>query len=88
LAPDGRWPTVIYGLPEWLIGRIPLKVIDAWFEMTTLTQPDGVESAVMYANTQGTDTHNDYIHGHGHVSKDPVPGAANWFMWVWVPHAC
>jgi len=85
---DGRWPTVIYGLPEWLIGRIPLKVIDAWFEMTTLTQPDGVESAVMYANTQGTDTHNDYIHGHGHVSKDPVPGAANWFMWVWVPHAC
>jgi hypothetical protein len=56
--------------------------------MTTLTQPDGVESAVMYANTQGTDTHNDYIHGHGHVSNDPAPGAASWFMWVWVPHAC
>jgi len=85
---DGRWPTVIYGLPEWLIGRIPLKVIDAWFTMATVCQPSPYEAAVLYANTQGTDTQNDYIHGHGHVSPDPVPGTAGWFSWTWVPHAC
>lgn len=85
---DGRWPTVIYGLPESWFGRFPIKIIDAWFEMTSLTQPDWCESAVLYANTEGTDTQNDYIWGRGHVSKDPVPGAANWFMWCWVPHAC
>jgi hypothetical protein len=85
---DGRWPTVIYGLPEWMVGRHPMKVIDAWFTMTSLTQPDWAEAAVMYANTAGTDTHNDYIHGHGHVSSDPVPGAANWFSWTWVTHPC
>jgi hypothetical protein len=85
---DGRWLNVIYGLPEWIFGRIPIKVIDAWFMMATLTQPDWAESAVLYANTAGTDTQNDYIHGHGHVSNDPVPGSANWFSWTWVPHGC
>jgi hypothetical protein len=85
---DGRWLTVIYGIPESMYTRSPLKVIDAWFEMTSLTQPDWAESAVMYANTEGTDTQNDYIHGHGHVSPDPIPGAAGWFSWSWVPHAC
>lgn len=85
---DGRWPTVIYGIPEWLIGRSPLKVIDAWFAMTSLVQPAPYEAAVLYANTQGTDTQNDYIWDRGHVSSDPVPGAANWFSWTWVPHAC
>lgn len=85
---DGRWLSVIYGFPSWLIGRFPIKIIDAWFEMTTLTQPDWAESAVLYANTAGTDTQNDYIWGHGHVSNDPVPGAANWFMWTWIPHGC
>jgi hypothetical protein len=85
---DGRWLTVIYGLPEWMFGRFPLKVIDAWFEMTSLCQPSDFEAAVLYANTQGTDTHNDYIHGHGHVSPDPRPGAANWFCWTWVAHRC
>ena len=85
---DGRWPSVVFGLPEWLIGRIPLKVIDAWFAMTSACQPAPYEAAVLYANTAGTDTHNDYIWGHGHVSADPVPGAANWFSWTWVAHAC
>lgn len=85
---DGRWLSVIYGIPEFMFGRIPIKVIDAWFIMATLCQPDDVECAVLYANTQGTDTQNDYIHGHGHVSPDPVPGSANWFMWTWVPHKC
>jgi hypothetical protein len=71
-----------------MIGRFPMKVIDAWFEMSTLTQSGSVQSAVMFANTEGTDTQNDYIWGHGHVSKDPVPGAANWFSWTWIPHWC
>jgi hypothetical protein len=85
---DGRWLTVIYGLPEWLVGRHPLKVIDAWFAMTSLAQPAPYEAAVLYANTQGTDTQNDYIWDHGYVSPDPIPGAANWFSWTWIPHAC
>lgn len=86
---DGRWLNVIYGL-SFLFGdsRFPIKVIDAWFIMTTLTQPDWAESAVMYAGTQGTDTYNDYIHGHGHVSPDPRPSMANWFLWVWISHQC
>jgi hypothetical protein len=84
---DGRWPTVIYGFPEWFMPRWPLKVIDAWFEMTTLTQADDCESAVVYENSPGTDTHNDYIHGHGHVSADPVHGAIGTYR-VWVPHVC
>jgi hypothetical protein len=65
-----------------------MKVIDAWFTMTSLTQPDWAEAAVMYANTEGTDTHNDHIHGHGHVSADPVPGTAGWFSWTCVTHPC
>lgn len=85
---DGRWPTVIFGLPEWLFGRIPLKVIDAWFAMTSMVQPAPYEAAALYANTQGTDTQTDYIWDRGHVSPDPVPGSANWFSWSWVPHAC
>ena len=83
---DGRWLSVIYGFPSWF--KSPCKVIDSWFIMTNLVQPDWAESAVLYANTEGTDTQNDYIHGHGHISKDPVPGAANWFSWTWVPHVC
>lgn len=85
---DGRWPSVIFGIPEWLIGRIPLKVIDAWFSMATITQPAPYVAAVMYANTQGTDTQNDYIWDRGHVSADPRPGAANWFSWTWITHPC
>ena len=86
---DGRWLTVIYGFPEFMIpGRFPLKVIDAWFEMAYLVQPDSVISAVMFANTEGTDTQNDYIHGHGHVSADPRPGTAAWFMWTWIACTC
>ena len=85
---DGRWPSVIFGIPEVWLPRLPIRIIDSWFVMTSLTQPDWAESAVLYANTQGTDTHNDYIHGRGHVSPDPVPGSANWFMWVWVAHQC
>lgn len=65
-----------------------MKVIDAWFLMAEICQPDDVEAAVLYANTQGTDTQNDYAWGHGHVSADPVRGAASWFSWTWVPHAC
>jgi Family of unknown function (DUF6345) len=85
---DGRWPTVIFGLPEWLVPRMPFKVIDAWFAMTSMVQPAPYEAAALYANTQGTDTQNDYIWDHGHVSPDPVPGTASWFSWTWVPHAC
>jgi Family of unknown function (DUF6345) len=85
---DGRWLSVIFGIPEFLIGRFPMRVIDAWFQMAILTQPDEYECAVLYANTQGTDTQNDYIHGHGHVSPDPIPGRANWFSWTWVPRRC
>ena len=84
---DGRWLTVIFGLPSFFF-TFPLRVIDAWFEMTTLTQPDWAQSAVLYANTQGTDTCSDRIHGHGYVSPDPIPGVASWFMWTWVSHWC
>jgi hypothetical protein len=85
---DGRWLSVIYGIPEWMIGRFPLRIIDAWFEMTSLIQPDWATSAVLFANTKGTDTQNDHIHGHGHVSPDPIPGDASWFSWTWIPHNC
>jgi hypothetical protein len=83
---DGRWLNELFGFPFPI--RIPYKVIDAWFVMAELCQPDDVEAAVLYANTEGTDTENDYAWGHGHVSADPVPGRANWFSWTWVPHAC
>jgi len=56
--------------------------------MTSLTQPDWAKSAVLFANTAGTDTQNDYIHGHGHVSPDPIPGTASWFSWTWISHNC
>jgi hypothetical protein len=85
---NGRWLTVIYGIPEWMIGRMPMRVIDAWFNMCTVTQPDEYESAVLYANTEGTNTGNDFIHGRGYVSPDPRPGASWWFSWTWIPHAC
>ena len=64
---DGRWLSVIFGIPEWIVGRAPMRVIDAWFAMAA-SQPAPYEAAVLYANTQGTDTQNDYIWGHGHVS--------------------
>ncbi len=85
---DGRWPQVVYGLPSWLFTGSPMKVIDAWFAMATITQPDWAEAAVLYANTEGTDTQNDYLWGHGHVSPDPRRGTHSWFSWTWVPHAC
>jgi len=85
---DGRWPQVIFGFPSFLMQGSPFRVIDAWFMMTSLCQPDWAESAVLYANTEGTDTYNDHIHGHGYVSPKPQPGAANWFMWSWIPHKC
>lgn len=85
---DGRWLREVYGIPEWLATGSAMKVIDAWFAMATVTQPDDVEAAVLYANTEGTDTQNDHLWGHGHVSADPRPGAARWFSWTWVPHAC
>ena len=83
---DGRWMWEIFHL---LLGfSLPLRVIDSWFVMTSLCQPDVYESAVLYADTEGTNTGEDFIHGHGYVSPDPVPGAANWFMWTWLPHQC
>ncbi len=86
---DGRWLEVIYGLPGWMFpGRFPMRIIDAWFMMTSLCQNAPDEAAVLYANTQGTDTGNDYIHGRGPVSADPRPGAAGWFSWTWIPHLC
>jgi Family of unknown function (DUF6345) len=85
---DGRWPSVIFGLPQGLFGRMPLKVIDAWFAMATIVQPSEYEAAVLYANTEGTDTQNDYIWDRGHVSADPIPDRAHWFSWTWVPHTC
>jgi uncharacterized protein DUF6345 len=86
---DGRWPSLVFGLPSWMFPSIPYRVIDSWFLMAEICQnDDSVEAAVMYANTAGTDTGNDYIWGYGAVSSDPVPGAANWFSWTWVPHQC
>ena len=38
-ALDGRWMTAMYGIPEWIIGRHPMRVIDAWFWMAQFTQP-------------------------------------------------
>jgi hypothetical protein len=76
---DGRW--IGFGL------RAPLRVIDSWFLMGLTCQPDDVESAVLYANAEGTDTANDRVWGHGYVSPDPVPGRG-WFAVSWVPHAC
>jgi hypothetical protein len=81
---DGRWPAVIFGLPESSFTRAPMKVIDAWFEMTSLTQPDWAEAAVLYVGKDGADPANDYIHGAGPVSADPYPHTYR----VWISHAC
>ncbi|MDQ0375475.1 DUF6345 domain-containing protein [Cellulomonas humilata] len=86
-ALDGRWMTAMYGIPEFLIGRHPMRVIDAWFWMAQFTQPSWVESAVLYANSSGTNTGADFLHGHGFVSTDPHRGGS-WFSWTWIPHAC
>ena len=85
---DGRWLNVIYGLPAFLFPqRLPMKVIDAWFYMAEVCQPSDVESAVLYANSEGTNTGADFLHGHGFVSPDPRLGRG-WFSWTWIPHAC
>jgi len=87
-ALDGRWLNVVYGLPSFLFpGRYPMKVIDAWFFMAEVCQPSDVESAVLYANSPGTDTGKDMLHDHGFVSADPHRGQS-WFSWTWIPHAC
>ncbi|RHA44387.1 DUF6345 domain-containing protein [Cellulomonas rhizosphaerae] len=85
-AMDGRWISVAYGLPDWF-GRSPMRVVDAWFWMAQFCQPSDVESAVLFANSQGTNTGADFLHGHGAVSPDPVRGQS-WFSWTWIPHAC
>ena len=85
---DGRWLNVVYGLPSWFFpGRYPMKVIDAWFFMAEICQPSGVEAAVLYANSPGTNTGADMLHDHGFVSPDPHRGES-WFSWTWIPHAC
>ncbi len=81
---DGRWPTVIFGLPAAMFGAAPMKVIDAWFEMTSVCQPDWAESAVLYAGNSTANPANDYIHGFGSVSADPYPHNYR----VWIPHTC
>jgi Family of unknown function (DUF6345) len=87
-AMDGRWLNVVYGLPSWFFpGRYPMKVIDAWFFMAEICQPSGVEAAVLYANSPGTNTGADMLHDHGFVSPDPHRGES-WFSWTWIPHAC
>jgi hypothetical protein len=83
---DGRWVEVIFGFP--FFSASPLRVVDSWFLMGQFCQPDEYETAALFANTEGTDTGADYLHGHGYVSPDPRPGAANWFSWTWVPHTC
>lgn len=86
-ALDGRWLSVVYGIPEWLVNGGPMRVIDAWFFMAEHCQPSDVEAAVLYANSEGTNTGADFLHGHGFVSPDPVRGRG-WFSWTWIPHAC
>jgi hypothetical protein len=81
---DGRWPSVIFGLPSGFFPRMPMKVIDSWFEMATMTQPDWAEAAVLYAGKNGADPGNDFIHGYGAVSNDPYPHTYR----VWIPHGC
>jgi len=81
---DGRWPTVIFGIPEFFYGRIPIKVIDSWFAMTTDVQPDWAEAAVLYAGNSNANPANDYIHGCGSVSADPYPHNYR----VWISHGC
>ena len=64
-----------------------MKVIDAWFFMAEIYQPSDVESAVLNANSPGTNTGADMLHDHGLVSADPHHGQS-WFSWTWIPHAC
>ncbi len=81
---DGNWPSVVFGLPGWMFPKIPLKVIDAWFQMTSTTQPDWAEAAVLYAGNASADPANDYIHGCGSVAADPYP-----HTWrAWMPRGC
>ena len=42
---------------------------------------------MLYANSSGTNTGADFLHGHGFVSTDPHRGGS-WFSWTWIPHAC
>jgi hypothetical protein len=81
---DGRWMQEIFGI-GW-IGGSPFRVIDAWFLMTSIAQDDIFEAAVMWGDTEGTNTREDFIHGHGYVSPDPNPGG--WFMWTWWARGC
>ena len=81
---DGRWPSVLFGLPFWIFAPMQLKVIDAWFAMTSVTQPDWAEAAVLYVGNSNADPAGDYIHGYGAVSADPYPHTRR----VWVPHPC
>ncbi|MGD8453225.1 MAG: DUF6345 domain-containing protein [Phycisphaerae bacterium] len=82
---DGRWPTVIFGLPfGFMVPQLSSKVIDAWFEMTSMVQPDWAEAAVLYAGKSGAYPGGDYIHGCGSVSADPYPHTYR----VWIPHGC
>ncbi|MFX0204056.1 MAG: DUF6345 domain-containing protein [Candidatus Hodarchaeota archaeon] len=40
--------------------------------------------AVIYAGQSGTDTHNDHLHGYGHVSADPTSP----YYWVYYTRTC
>jgi hypothetical protein len=81
---DGRWPSVVFGLPAGWFARMPIRVIDAWFEMASITQPDWAEAAVLYASNSSADPSNDFIHGAGPVSADPFPHTSR----TWIPHFC
>ncbi|MDX5399644.1 MAG: DUF6345 domain-containing protein, partial [Actinomycetes bacterium] len=81
---DGNWPSVVFGFPGWMFPRSPIKVIDSWFEMASITQPDWAEAAVLYAGNSSANPAGDFIHGCGSVSADPHP-----HTWrAWVPHGC
>jgi len=82
---DGRWLNVVYGF-GFINTRFPLTVIDAWFQMTSITQPSQYEAAVMYAFNGDNNAYGDYIHGHGHVCADPQPGSGQGRGWI--PHQC
>jgi hypothetical protein len=71
-------------LPAVLFTGAPFKVIDAWFAMTSVTQPGWAEAAVLYAGNSSANPAGDYIHGYGPVSGDPYPHNYR----VWIPHTC
>jgi hypothetical protein len=58
----------------WL--RPPYTVKQAWFEAVDDVQPGGVCARVL---AEVNDNYNDYLHGMGYVSPDPVHDTNYWY---------